>query len=126
MNSLKFIIEALYSLRPGAVWNLNGDTYEGLIWKDETQSKPSKEELEEKIQELIEAEPMRLLRVERNRLLAETDWVTMRAYSTKTDIPEDWALYQQALRDLPETATPVLDPTNCTGISGVDWPVKPI
>lgn len=125
MNSLKFIIEALYSLRPGSVWNLNGTAYEGLVWKDETQSKPSKEELEEKIEEIKATEPMRLLRVERNRLLEETDWVTMRAYSTKTDIPEEWASYQQVLRDLPETAIPVLDSSNCTGISGVNWPVKP-
>jgi hypothetical protein len=29
------------------------------------------------------------------------------------------------LRDLPDTSSPVLDPTSRIGISGVSWPVKP-
>jgi len=119
------IIKALQSLRPGAEWSVNGEIYEGIIWLDETQTKPTKEQVELKIEELKAAEPMRLLRVHRDKLLAETDWVTMRSYSTNTPVPEEWAIYQQALRDLPITATPVLDPTSPLGISGVDWPVKP-
>jgi hypothetical protein len=119
------IIKALQSLRPGAEWSVNGEIYEGIIWLDETQTKPTKEQVELKIEELKAAEPMRLLRIYRDKLLAEVDWVTMRSYSTNTSVPKEWATYQQALRDLPETATPVLDPTSPLGISGVDWPVKP-
>jgi len=119
------VTAALQLLRPGASWCVNGEIYEGIIWLDETQTKPTREEIEAKIEELKAAEPMRRLRVHRDKLLAETDWVTMRSYSTNTSVPEEWAVYQQALRNLPETATPVLDPTNPTGISGFDWPVKP-
>jgi hypothetical protein len=43
---------ALNSLRPGAQWSINGIDYEGLIWHDEIQSKPSKEEVEAEIARL--------------------------------------------------------------------------
>ena len=49
------IAEAICSLRPGASWTLNGETYEGLTWLDAVQTAPSKEEV------LAEAERLRLL-----------------------------------------------------------------
>ena len=116
---------AILSLNPNAQFTCTDEDYDKINWLDETQTKPTREQVEAKIEELRALEPMRLLRVHRDKLLAETDWVTMRSYSTKTDVPIEWATYQQALRDLPDTATPVLDPSSPLGISGVDWPVKP-
>ena len=40
---------AILSLRPGAEWTLNGDTYEGLNWLDENQTKPTVEEINAEI-----------------------------------------------------------------------------
>jgi hypothetical protein len=120
-----YIGQALNALAPGAEWSVNADDYDQLTWYSESIPKPTRAQVEAKIQELRSLEPMRLLRVHRDKLLAETDWVTMRSYSTNTPVPEEWATYQQALRDLPETATPVLDSTSPLGISGVDWPIKP-
>jgi hypothetical protein len=120
-----YIGQALNALAPGAEWSVNADDYDQLTWYSQDIPKPTRAQVEAKIQELEAAEPMRLLRVHRDKLLAETDWVTMRSYSTNTPVPEEWVAYQQALRDLPETATPVLDLTSPLGISGVDWPVKP-
>lgn len=40
-------------------------------------------------------------RAERDRRLAETDWVVARAYERGEPVPEAWAAYRQALRDLP-------------------------
>ena len=62
--------------------------------------------------ELVNAEPMRLLREERNRLIAETDWwassdLTMTAAQTT---------YRQALRDITD---------NATSLDDVTWPTKP-
>lgn len=37
----KEIADLIHELRPGAIWVLNGDTYEGLIWMDGIQLKPS-------------------------------------------------------------------------------------
>ena len=119
------IRQALLELAPGAQWIMNADDYNQLEWNSEDIPKPTLKQIEAKIEELRALEPMRRLRVHRDKLLAETDWVTMRAYSTNTPVPAEWVEYQQALRDLPNTATPVFDPTSRIGISGVDWPVKP-
>ena len=59
---------ALLQLRPGTRWVLKGNTYSGLNWLDES-DKPTEEEINAKIQELRAAEPMRLLREERNATL---------------------------------------------------------
>jgi hypothetical protein len=64
-------------------------------------------------QEQINAQLMDDLRVERDKLLSESDWTQV------PDAPVDqaaWAAYRQALRDLPENTT---DPANPV------WPTKP-
>ena len=119
------ISAALVALAPEAEWSLNAENYDQLEWFSTDIPKPTLAEVNAKVAELEAVEPIRLLRKERDRLIAETDWVTMRAYSTKTDVPTEWAEYQQALRDLPDNSTPVLDNTTRLGISGVDWPTKP-
>lgn len=39
------IDKALLKLRPNAQWDLNGDEYEGIVWKDTEQTMPTKEEV---------------------------------------------------------------------------------
>jgi len=51
------ITKALQSLKPGAFWALNGETYEGLQWLEKPvweggQKKPTKEEVESEIARL--------------------------------------------------------------------------
>lgn len=79
------------------------------------------DDVESKYQEIKSAEPLRLLRIERNRLLSETDWTQNRDVTLTNDA--EWAAYRQALRDLPNTATPSLDENG--NLVGVEWPVKP-
>ena len=43
------IVEALQSLRPNANWSLIGNTYDGLDWIDESQTKPTEEEINNEI-----------------------------------------------------------------------------
>ena len=62
--------------------------------------------------ELIAEQPMKELRAERDRRLAETDWW---AVSDRTMTSEQTA-YRQALRDITTTATSLDD---------VVWPTKP-
>jgi hypothetical protein len=69
-----------------------------------------------KTAELTAAEPMKALREERDRRLAEVDWVTLKAYSQGVAVPTEYATYQQALRDVPASATSLDD---------VTWPTKP-
>jgi len=119
------ILEAIRRIIPDAVCAIHNEDFNRIDWMMDDVPQPSILEIETKLQELQSEYPMKLMRYHRDKLLSETDWVTMRAYSTKTDVPTDWAEYQQALRDLPDTATPILDPTNQFGISGFDWPIKP-
>jgi hypothetical protein len=92
-----------------------GETWESIEFP-EGYTKPPKEEFESKLQELIDAQPLKELRQERNRRLAACDWVAIRAFTTGTPVPEEWKAYMQALRDLPSTTE---DPANPV------WPVQP-
>ena len=86
--------------------DVNGTAIEstdhGIAWAD----------VAAKRDELIAAEPMRLLRVERDRRLAETDWW---AVADRTMTSEQTA-YRQALRDIT---------TSATSLDDVVWPTKP-
>ena len=55
--------------------------------------------------ELINAEPMRLLREERDLRLAATDWWG----SSDLTMSSDRTTYRQALRDLPANQTPTIN-----------------
>jgi len=63
---------------------------------------------------LVAAEPMRLLRAERDRRLAETDWMS----GSDVTMSDDWKTYRQALRDAPAQS-------GVTGLDDVTWPTKP-
>ncbi len=115
------IASALQVLKPGAEWTLRGEDYSGLEWLDSSQTKPTETEVNSKIAELDNAEPMRLLRVERDRRIALTDW---RAGSDLT-LASAWSTYRQALRDLPASASPKLDSSYELDLTSVTWPTEP-
>ena len=119
------ISEALTILRPDSPWNLNGSEYSDLEWLDSGATKPTETEINNKISELDAAEPMRLLREERNQLLSETDWVAARSIETGVAISNDWKTYRQALRDLPSSSSPKLDSNYDLDLTSVTWPTKP-
>ena len=105
-------LDALDTLKPNSLWQWQGTDYSGLNWVDSSQTKPTESEIDAEVTRLDNAEPMRLLRVERDRLLATTDW---RASSDLT-LPDAWKTYRQALRDLPANTSNPANPT---------WPTKP-
>ena len=59
------------------------------------------------------------VRIQRDKLLAETDWWCA-SDRTPTQAQLD---YRQSLRDLPSTASPSLDEDG--NLTGVTWPTKP-
>ena len=73
-------------------------------------------QVETKYDELVAAEPLNLLRKERNVKLAETDWLITMHKELGTNIPAAWKTYRQALRDITDTYTSLDD---------VVWPEKP-
>ena len=56
------------------------------------------------------------LRAERDRLLAETDWVVVKSQEAGEAVPAAWQAYRTALRDLPANTTDPASPV---------WPTKP-
>ena len=113
---------ALQALTPGAEWVLRGDEYSDLEWvRGNGHDKPTEAELTAKIDELDAVEAMKLLREERDRRLAKSDW---RASSDLT-ISDAWKTYRQALRDLPASATPTLDSSYRLDMTSVTWPTEP-
>ena len=117
------IADALLLLKPKAQWNLRGDDYTGLEWLDSKQTQPTETEINSKISELDNAEPMRLLRIERDTRIGLTDW---RASSDLT-LSNAWKTYRQELRDLPASATPKLNPESEyeLDLTSIKWPTEP-
>ena len=113
------LITALTALRPNSEWLFDEDDgYSGLTWLDSGTTKPTEDEINNKITELNNAEPMKVLRRKRNGLLESTDW------TQQIDIPEatrtKWQSYRQELRDLPANQTP-----SDINLSNITWPTKP-
>ena len=117
---------ALQKLTPGAEWVLRGGEYSGLEWiNGHGYDKPTAAEITAKIAELEAEEPVRLLRVERDKRLAATDWKVVKAKELGTNLSADFKAYRQALRDLPSTATPTLNEMGELDLSSVTWPTEP-
>ena len=116
--------DALKTLRPGKQWVWRGNGYSGLEWLD-SGTAPTEDEINTELTRLNNAEPMRLLRVERDKRLAACDWVCAKATDTGVAVSDAWKTYRQALRDLPASASPKLDSEYELDLTSVTWPTKP-
>ena len=76
----------------------------GVTWKQASDKKT----------ELVNAKPMADLRSERDRRLAETDWMA----NSDVTMSDAWKTYRQNLRDVPAQS-------GVTGLDDVTWPTKP-
>ena len=81
-----------------------GDDPSTIGWVN-PENAPSIEQINAKFQELNAAEPMRLLRQERNRRIALTDW----RFRSDLSPSQEWKDYCVALRDLPANYSPTID-----------------
>jgi len=113
-------IDALQSLKPDKEFVWIGREYSGLNYKG-GDTAPTESEIDAEVTKLNNAEPMKLLRVERDNRLAACDW---RANSDLT-LSTAWKTYRQSLRDLPATASPKLDANGNLDMSSVTFPTEP-
>ena len=118
------IADALMSLKPNKQWVMRSSEYSGLEWLD-SDTAPTEGEINTELTRLNNAEPMRLLRVERDKRLAACDWVSAKATDTGVAVSDAWKTYRQALRDLPASASPKLDSEYELDLTSVTWPTKP-
>jgi len=111
---MEIIMQAINALIPDARYIIR-ENFDGVEWLDD-RTMPTESEVQTKYDEIIAAEPLNLLRLERNTKLAETDWVITMHKELGTNIPAAWKTYRQALRDITDTYTSLDD---------VVWPEKP-
>ena len=124
---MSYFTRALEELKPNSEWAVTGDQYSRLTWLDKNQTKPTEEEINTKIAELEAAEPMKLLREERNKRLTKCDWVVTKYAEYGYNIPKEWRAYRQALRDLPSITyhTPEINELGYLKMDSVAWPTPP-
>ena len=65
------------------------------------------------------AEEWKQIRKQRTRLLAETDWVVIKARENGGQVPAAWKTYRVALRDIPS------EQSDATKYSEITWPTRP-
>ena len=121
------LINALQALYPSRSWTVRNNVYEGIVWDDDDAiPRPTKERVEAKLKELIDAyDPvLNFLRKQRNSKLQSTDFLMVPDFPFPSeDIREAWKTYRTALRNITATTTPSLDED---GGLVVTWPTPPI
>lgn len=94
---------------------INGIEYEDIEFP-ENYNRPPKESYEHMFKQTLNEELMRIIRIRRDNLLNDSDWLFLEDYHLTDNNYKEWTLYRQSLRDLPSTT---LDPKD------VIWPTKP-
>ena len=115
---------AVASLRPYKAWSWAGEDYSNFIWQD-SGTAPTEDEINAELTRLTNEEPMRLLRLERNKRLTACDWIITMHKELGTNIPAAWKTYRQALRDLPASANPSVDSRGELDLTSVTFPTEP-
>lgn len=112
------------SLSIQAMRSLVGDDFQHMIASTDYDTfilvgaeKPPKEAFEASLKKLMDTQPWKELRQERNKRLAEVDWIFSEDYAIDDASYQQWLTYRKALRDLPAVTE---DPANPI------WPEKPV
>ena len=107
-----YIAQAIQSLRPGAQWFVQGNTYEGLEWLDTTQTKPTEAEVNAEVARLEAEAPLKATKEEAKRRIAASDWSVLPDVGISNQAA--FVTYRAALRNL--IINPVTNPV---------WPTEP-
>ena len=109
-DTMSRVLDELYADK----WASQGGTVESIIWRDEhITTSEEKKKIEDKFKELEGDTKLDNLRYYRDKLLRETDWMSLPDAPTMSDA---WKKYRQELRDITKTYKTLDD---------VKWPTKP-
>ena len=114
--------DVVSNLKPNISFSV-GNSYNTLIIHTPGVTMPSEQEYNDKLAELTSALPMKVLRETRDNKMLDYDWRILRSASGGSSLSQEWITYLQALRDLPQTSTPIL--TNGY-LAGITWPNEPL
>ena len=130
MIELKYI-DAILNLRPNAVFSVEDNDYDSIIWYDTVQNKPTKEEIDTELIRYKHEWKLNEIRGKRDRLLMDSDKYSFTDYPHSSEEKKQECLtYRQSLRDI----TKDLDTTNIEmfldefqeiGLTNFTWPSDP-
>lgn len=106
------IASAIQALRPMATWSLVGEEYDGLIWLDEIQTKPTEDEINTELDRQEQQAPFDACKAQAKVLIAATDWAVLPDVGLKNSA--DFVTYRGILRGL--IISPMANP---------DFPTEP-
>ena len=109
---MNYLVKALVQLAPGEEFHV---TNEKVTWLTDG-SHPTQEQIDAKIIELSTSEPLKRLRLRRNKILAASDWRVIKATETGVAVSNEWKTYRQALRDITQ---------HYQNLDDVVWPTEP-
>ncbi len=109
---MNYLVKALVELAPGEQFHV---TNEKVTWLTDGVH-PTQEQIDAKIAELSTSEPLRRLRLRRNKILKESDWRVIKATETGVAMSNEWKTYRQALRDITQ---------HYQSLDDVVWPTEP-
>ena len=107
------ISSSILKINPKAEFSVRADNIDEIVWLNGT-TPISKADIEAQFTAVELDYAMETLRINRNKLLAETDWTQARDVTLSND--SAWQTYRQQLRDLPASQS---DPDD------VVFPTKP-
>ena len=111
------VLQCISQLRPNNTFYFDGEcTIDNIVWDSDDVTLPTTSEMEEHWKVVSGIRFTKELREERNKRLAEVDWVFSTDYQIEDTLYKEWLAYRRALRDLPSVTE---DPTNPV------WPEKP-
>jgi len=112
--------DAIRSLVPGSAFKLEKDGKTFVYFRNKAGlTQPTESEIDTEIARLQAAEPIHILRVERDKLLASSDWTGLADTALTNEQAVEWKLYRQKLRQLPEGLTTEFK------VKNAKWPTKP-
>lgn len=91
--------DAIYALVPNAKWAMRGQDYNQIEWFTSSIPMPSLSQLQQKVAEMNAGLAIEILRIERDKKLAESDWRMTVDYEGSDQ--EEWKTYRSELRNLP-------------------------
>jgi len=117
--------QIIHELCPDSFFTVTKNDYSTLVWStNNTYSKPTESEIQVKNTEMINRFSYEHLRMERDRLLNESDRYSLPDFPHPNDtIKNAWLTYRQNLRDI-TTQNPTIN-LETGEVSNISWPTLP-
>jgi len=116
--------DAVISLKPNKEFVWNGTEFSGFTYLG-SDTAPTESEINTEVTRLNDAEPLRLLRYERNKRLTACDWTVASDTQLSSSKQTEWKTYRQSLRDLPSSSSPKVNSLGDLDLTSVIFPTEP-